>query len=350
MAEINMIFGGSMSITSKTQGKKLQREISLAQQIKPGRRKRWSDDYILFGPEDHPDTELSERNLPLIIKIPIRQHKVAKTLIDSRASLNLMMRKTIIEMGLKLSDLTPVHDTFHGIIPGQASTPIGRINLEVSCGTGENKRREMLTFEVANFNIRCNCILGRPFLLRFMVVIHTAYTTIKMHVPRVVITLKSDHRDALACENAPLTHAGRFGEKEAQNLAAKVAKMHGGGTLTSTITPGPSFGDTPKMPVVKKGTTVAPTSTQRATDQPMTDERKGVADKEIQVDLSDADKKLQIGTEKQALLQLNPENVGVHDVERVQLSPDRRTQVDCAWKLAQGVSSSDDRCPKERLS
>jgi hypothetical protein len=30
MAEINVIFGGSMSITSKTQGKKLQREISLA--------------------------------------------------------------------------------------------------------------------------------------------------------------------------------------------------------------------------------------------------------------------------------------------------------------------------------
>jgi hypothetical protein len=29
MAEINIIFGGSMSITSKMQGKKLQREINL---------------------------------------------------------------------------------------------------------------------------------------------------------------------------------------------------------------------------------------------------------------------------------------------------------------------------------
>jgi hypothetical protein len=79
---------------------------------------RWSDDYISFGLEDHPDMELSERNLPLIVRIPIGQHKVAKTLIDSGASLNLMMRKTFIEMHLKLSDLTPVHDTFHGIIPG----------------------------------------------------------------------------------------------------------------------------------------------------------------------------------------------------------------------------------------
>jgi hypothetical protein len=129
MAEINVIFGGSMSITSKTQGKKLQREINLAQQIEPGRRMRWSDDYISFGPEDNTDIELSERNQPLVVKIPIGRHKVAKTLIDSGASLNLLMRKTFIEMGLKLLDLTQVHDTFHGIIPGQASTPIGRIDL-----------------------------------------------------------------------------------------------------------------------------------------------------------------------------------------------------------------------------
>jgi hypothetical protein len=145
---------------------------------------RWSDDYITFGPEDHPITELSERNLPLIVKIPIGWHKVAKTLIDSGASLNLIMRKTFIEMGLKLSDLTPVYNMFHRIIPGQTSTPIGCIDLEVSCRTGENTRREMLAFKVASFDIGYNCILGRHFLLKFMAVIYTAYTTIKMSGPR----------------------------------------------------------------------------------------------------------------------------------------------------------------------
>jgi hypothetical protein len=53
----------------------------------------------------------------------------------------------------------------------------------VSCGTGENKRREMLTFVVASFDIEYNCILGRPFLLKFMTVIHTAYATIKCLAP-----------------------------------------------------------------------------------------------------------------------------------------------------------------------
>jgi hypothetical protein len=79
---------------------------------------RWSDVDISFGPEDHLNMELSERNLPFVIKIPIRRHKMAKTMIDSGASLNLLMRRTFIEMGLSLADLTPVQDTFHGIIPG----------------------------------------------------------------------------------------------------------------------------------------------------------------------------------------------------------------------------------------
>jgi hypothetical protein len=79
---------------------------------------RWSNADISFGLEDHPGIEVSDRNLPFIIKIPIRRHKVATTLIDSGASLNLMMRKTFIELGLNLAELTPVHDTFHGIILG----------------------------------------------------------------------------------------------------------------------------------------------------------------------------------------------------------------------------------------
>jgi hypothetical protein len=97
---------------------------------------------------------------------------------------------------------------FHGVIPGQSSTPIGRIDLEMSCGTGDNKRKEMLIFKVASFDIGYNCILGRPFLLKFMAVIHTAYAVMKMPGPKGVITIKADQRDALACENATLTHAG----------------------------------------------------------------------------------------------------------------------------------------------
>jgi hypothetical protein len=54
------------------------------------------------------------------------------------------------------------------------------------------------------------------------------------------------------------------------------------------------------MPATKKSTTVTPTSTQRATHHLVADERNGATDKEIQVDPSDADKKLCISTELEA--------------------------------------------------
>jgi hypothetical protein len=52
--KINIIFEGSLLIASKTQGKKPEQEINLAQQIELGRRMKWSDTNISFGPKDHP--------------------------------------------------------------------------------------------------------------------------------------------------------------------------------------------------------------------------------------------------------------------------------------------------------
>jgi hypothetical protein len=96
MDEINVIFGGSLSIASKTHGKKLEWEISMAQRIGPGRKMKWSDVDISFGPEDHPKTELLEWNLLFVVKLLIGWHKVEKTLVDNGASLNLIMWKTFV--------------------------------------------------------------------------------------------------------------------------------------------------------------------------------------------------------------------------------------------------------------
>jgi hypothetical protein len=154
----------------------------------------------------------------------------------------------------------------------------------------------MLTFEVASFDIGYNCILGRSFLLKFMAVIHNAYATIKIPRPKGIIILKSDQRDALACENAALTHAGRFDEKEAQELAAKVVKTHGGSTLVRTASPKAPAGSTLRPPTEKKSTFVGSTSNQHTADQPA-DDKKEATDKEVAVDPDDTNKKLRLSTE-----------------------------------------------------
>jgi hypothetical protein len=93
-----------------------------------------------------------------------------------------------------------------------------------------------------------------------MVVIHTAYAMIKMPGPKGVITLKSDQCDDLACDNAAVTHIGWFSEKEAQEFATKMAKVHGGSTPVRMVAPKPPTGGTPRPPAEKKGTIVGSTS------------------------------------------------------------------------------------------
>jgi hypothetical protein len=190
----------------------------------------------------------------------------AKALIDNGASLNLIMWKTFIEMGLNLSDLVPIHDTFHRVIPRQSSTLIGCIDLEVTCGIGDNKHKEILTFEVASFDIGYNCILLTTFLLKFRAVIHTAYATMKMSGPKGVIMIMADQHDTLACENATLTQAGRFGEKEAEAQIAKIAKMSRGGTPIWSPAPKPQATSTAQPPSAKKSINVALGSNQPPAD------------------------------------------------------------------------------------
>jgi hypothetical protein len=191
-------------------------------------------------------------------------------------------RRGLYMISINLADLTLVHDKFYGVITRQSSTPIGHIDLEVSCETGDNKRKEMLIFEVASFDIGYNCILRRPFLLKFMAVIHTIYTTMKMPGPKGVITIKADQRNALACESATLTHVGRFGEKAAQEQATKVAKTSGSGTLLRS----PAILNTSGPPLAKKGIHIASGSNQPPPDQ-LVNDKKGVADKEVSADSND---------------------------------------------------------------
>jgi hypothetical protein len=120
----------------------------------------------------------------------------------------------------------------------------------------------MLTFEAASFDIGYNCILGSPFLLKFMAAVYTAYATMKMHGPKGVITIMADQRDALACENVTLTHVGWFGEKAAQEQVVKVARMQGGNTPLRSLVPKPLIVGTPRPPLAKKGTYVASSSNQ----------------------------------------------------------------------------------------
>jgi hypothetical protein len=130
-----------------------------------------------------------------------------------------------------------------------------------------------------------------------MAVIHTTYVTIKIPGPKGIITLTSDHRDAVAYENVALTQAGKFGNKEAQDLAVKMAKIPQGNTPSRIATPTSAVEGASRPATLTKGTTVASPSNQPAANQLAAKDKKGATDKEVAVDPNHADKKLRISTE-----------------------------------------------------
>jgi hypothetical protein len=145
---------------------------------------RWSNVDISFGPHDHPDIELYDRNLLFVVKLLIGAAQCGQNTDQQWGLIESYHEENLHRDGPQSERLDSIHDTFHGVILGQLSTPIGCINLEVSFGIGNNKHEEVLMFEVASFDIGYNWILERSFLLMFMAVIHTAYATLKMPGPR----------------------------------------------------------------------------------------------------------------------------------------------------------------------
>jgi hypothetical protein len=51
-------------------------------------------------------------------------------------------------MCISLTSLKPTDCSFHGIVPGAANYPLGKIELDVCFGNSSNYRKEKLEFEV----------------------------------------------------------------------------------------------------------------------------------------------------------------------------------------------------------
>ena len=124
-------------------------------------------------------------------------------------------------MGLDIFDkLTPSKASFYGIVPGNASTPIGTVILPITFGTPDNYRTELIKFEVASFAY--HAILGRPALAKFMAVPHYVYLLLKMLGRIGVLTFHGDLQKSFECEKEAITYAStnRLPDTSREVLAA----------------------------------------------------------------------------------------------------------------------------------
>src|SRR4051812_47941071 len=103
-------------------------------------------------------------------------------------------------MLIQHSALKPSGTTFHGIVPGKAVYPLGKISLEVVFGNATNFRKETLDFEGVDGQSQYHAILGRPAFACFMAVPHYAYLKLKMPGPNGVITISGSFVRSDRCD------------------------------------------------------------------------------------------------------------------------------------------------------
>jgi hypothetical protein len=132
--------------------------------------------------------------VPLVLKPVVAGSRLNKVLIDGGSGLNVLFTKTLKKMKLDITHmLTKSTSPFFGIVPGNATIPLGSVVLPVTFGeTRENYRIEYIKFEVADFETSYHATLDRPAIAKFMAVPHYTYLVLKMPSPAGVLSLQGD--------------------------------------------------------------------------------------------------------------------------------------------------------------
>jgi hypothetical protein len=127
--------------------------------------------------------------------------RLNKVLIDGGSGLNVLFTKTLKKMKLVITHmLTKSAPPFYGIVPGNATIPLGAVVLPVTFGENrENDRTEYIKFKVADFKTSYHAILGRPAIAKFMTVPHYTYLVLKMPSPAGVLSLQGDFKISFDC-------------------------------------------------------------------------------------------------------------------------------------------------------
>src|ERR1041385_6321690 len=155
---------------SNRQQKQVTRQVFLAVSSHPALPEylRGSETEITFSREDDPPAIPRPGHAALVLEARIGNYDMPCVFMDGGSGINIIFTRTLEQMLIQNSALKTSGTTFHGIVPGKAVYPLGKISLEVVFGSTSNFRKETLDFEVVNWKSQYHAILGRPTFARFM--------------------------------------------------------------------------------------------------------------------------------------------------------------------------------------
>jgi hypothetical protein len=93
--------------------------------------------------------------LSLVVSPIICNMRLARTLVDDGASINILAPAVCAKMHIVKVDILPTNP-FHGVLRGW-SEPLSRIDLPMTFATEDNFCTETITFNVVNIDLPYNC-------------------------------------------------------------------------------------------------------------------------------------------------------------------------------------------------
>jgi hypothetical protein len=208
---------------SKKEQKSISRQVNLAISSPPATTGylRWSDQPVRFSRADHPRKMPRPGHAPMVLKAQIGGYDIGRVFMDAGSSINLIYARTLREMSISLESLKPTDCSFHGIVPGSANYPLGKIELDICFGNSGNYRREKLEFEVMDWPSQYHAIQWRPTFAKFMAVPHYTYLTLKIPGPKGTITVQGSFEVSNTCDKEFNRMAQTF------IMTAKYARLRG---------------------------------------------------------------------------------------------------------------------------
>src|SRR3954463_2204972 len=125
---------------------------------------------------------------------------MSRVFMDGGSGINIIFTRILDDMLIQKNALKSSGTTVHGIVPGKAVYPLGRISLELVFGSATNFCKETLDFEVVDWKSQYHAILGRIAFARFMAVPHYAYLKLKIPGPHGVITISGSFIRSHRCD------------------------------------------------------------------------------------------------------------------------------------------------------
>ncbi|VFR01296.1 unnamed protein product [Cuscuta campestris] len=192
--EKNHQWGGD----SAAQRKNWVRSIYVGEvSAEPARRKYPKREPIVFTDRDLPPTG-EDHNDPLVITMDINGVDVARVLVDTGSSVNILYLETFQKLRLCRTQLEPLKTPLSGFT-GDTVEAEGSIVLPVELGSGEKTVWKKMRFIVVDIKCVHNAILGRPGINKVGAVISMSHLCMKFHTPGGVGGVKGDQRNAREC-------------------------------------------------------------------------------------------------------------------------------------------------------